>query len=450
MGRARDARRWCAAALTSLACWIAAGGVAAQQAPDRLAFVVGNGSYEWRAENQPVEGSRLNLLTPRNDALAYVDALEGLGWQIINEAIVDRSARALLDDLAAAATQITAGSEVVFIFNGHGFSDNNVNYLVGVPESGERYHTPGDMQAGSVSLDKVIQTLSEGDPRRIILIINACGDEPLVGGTSRRPARPDFDDLKPEILVLYSSSPRGIAYDIIDNAERLEARSADADPVYSLFSRNFLGQIAEERPLLSIFADVRITVERQSSYAATDRNLPLRSWRQIPHVLYDSIDGRFQLTTAEAGEEGDTGPTGLDWRADARLCRVDEDARRAALAAREQGQIGLGPEGEAVRACILEAALGDLGVAKVGYDAEANSVIVSQTNTASSFRSGDRIALVTVVRDGQPRKRFTFTSLEVFNDMLARSYFSPGSKFAFAWRRNDGTLPASGFELRSF
>ena len=203
----------------------------------------------------------------------------------------------------------------------------------------------------------------------------------------------------------------------------------------------------EERSLLSIFAEVRIAVERQSGFAAAERKLPLRNWRQIPHVLFDNIDGSFQLAS---GDPEDASSANGDWQTDPRFCRVNESALQQAIKLRGEGLMGVGPQGDAVRACIVEGALGDLGIAKIGYDAEARSVIVNQTNTASPFRAGDRIARVNVAIPSQPRQGFTFGSLEVFNDMLARIYFSPGSKFAFGWRRSDGTLPASGFEPRSF
>lgn len=437
------------AVLACLVLGLAASDAAAQATPDRLAFVVGNSAYETREDNQPLRNSKLNLVTPQTDALAYVDALEDMGWEIINEAILNRSARALRDDLATAAKQITAGSEVVFIFNGHGFSDNSTNYLVGVPNSGERYSSPGDMQTGSVSLEEVVRSLSEGGPKRIILIINACGDEPLVSNISRRPVRQDFSDIKSEVLVLYSSSPRGIAYDVMSTTERQEARMAGAGPVYSLFTRFFLEKMVEDRALLSIFTDVRIAVEHQSGFAAAERvqEGSLQNLRQIPHVLMDNIDGSFRL--ASAGDGGNPA-AGSDWRADPRLCRVEEEARQEALQLRVDGQMATGVVGDAVSACIVEAALGDLGIAKIGYDAEERSVIVSQPNTVSSFRAGDRIALVNVLTEGEPRQRFSFSSLDQFSDLLARTYFMPGRKFAFGWKRSDGTLPASGFEARSF
>ncbi|MEM0921541.1 MAG: caspase family protein [Pseudomonadota bacterium] len=426
----------------------------AQVAPDRLAFVIGNQAYESSSDNVAITGSPLNLLSPRNDALGYVDALEAVGWTIINQSFSDRSRRSLENDLDEASTKVTEGSEVLFIFNGHGFTEGGENYLVGVPETGERYRSLGDMRAGSITLEDVISKLNIGRPARIILIINACGDEPLVSEASRAPARPRFDEAGNEILVLYSSSPRGIAYDFKDPGDleggglTLGLELEPEPPLLSLFSRHFIPKIAEERPLLSLFTETRLAVEQDSVFAALDRGLPTLGWRQIPHVLYDTINGGFSLFQPET--PGDLPGGGADWRADPALCRVDPDKRDEALALRSDGRLGAGPEADAMRACILEAALGDLGILKLGFDADARSVIVSETNTASSFRPQDRIPMANVVLEGQSRQRFSFQSLDIFQDMLARHYFSDGSKFVFGWRRADGTLPASGFEPRNF
>lgn len=441
--------------------------LAAEVVTDRFAFVIGNGAYERLGDNEPVMNSPLNLLTPRADALGYVEALEDMNWDVINTSFSDRSLRSIENDLDVASTKITEGSEVLFVFNGHGFSDDGKNYLVGVPGSGERYGSIGDMRAGSITLEEVIRKLNVGRPSRIVLIINACGDEPLVSDASRAPVRPRFDDVDNEILVLYSSSPRGIAYDIMNNSEREELLRGDqsvgmldtldlddlptdelSTEIYSLFSRNLLPVISDKRTLLSIFTDVRLAVEAQSVFAASDRDLPILGWRQIPHVLYDTIDGSFSLS--EPKVSGPVGSASSDWRQDAQICRIDPEKRDEALALRDQGLVVEGPEKNVVNACILEAALSDLGIAALGFDADGKSVIVSRTNTASAFRSQDRIARVNVVLEDQPRERYSFQSLDDFRNMLAANYFLPGSKFVFGWRRSDGTLPASGFEQRSF
>ncbi|MEM6824516.1 MAG: caspase family protein [Pseudomonadota bacterium] len=432
----------------------------AQAAKDRFAFIVGNSAYVRGANNEPLKNSVFNLVTPTNDAVAYAEALEGLGWEVINEGLVNKTRRKLLADLDEASKRVTQGSEVVFIFNGHGFSDDGTNFLVGVPETGERFSSVPDMETGSISLDDVVSKLSVGRPERIILIINACGDEPLVSDASRAPARPIFDDIDSEILVLYSSSPRGIAYDLLDNSER-EVRSSGDDfglvlsseeteqprEVLSLFSRYMVPLLTEDRPLVSLFTEVRMAVEAQSRFSATDRGLPILEWRQIPHVLYDTIDGSFSLVSADVDEE--TTANASDWRDDGRLCRIENEFLEEALSLRQQGIADTSPQAQAVKDCILEAALSDLGISSLGFDAEGGSVIISQTNTVSEFRTNDRISMANVMLEGR-RERFFFQSLDVFQDMLASTYFEPGSQFAFGWRRNDGTLPASGFARKDF
>ncbi|APX14314.1 caspase family protein [Tateyamaria omphalii] len=137
-----------------------------QSAPDRFAFVIGNFGYERRADGEPMKSSNFNLVSPERDVPQYVDVLQNkLGWTILNPAVIDRTSSSMRNDLNKAAAQITAGSEVLFVFNGHGFSQGEANYLVGVPEDGERYTDVGEMVTGSIRLQEVIEVLSQSSPR---------------------------------------------------------------------------------------------------------------------------------------------------------------------------------------------------------------------------------------------------------------------------------------------
>ncbi len=448
---------WVACAALLLSSLSAAG----QSAPDRFAFIVGNNAYERRANGDIIENSRFNLFTPRNDAVRYAEVMERLGWEVLNESLADRSNTSLQNDLDAAAKQITAGSEVVFIFNGHGFSENGKNYLVGVPDDGERYNTIADMRAGSIDLEGVIDRLSLAGPSRIILLINACGDEPLVSDASIAPAKPNFDNTVSEILVLYSSSPRGIAYDYIDNDETqnivrntesdrtdLSLDAEESDLLLSVFGRVFIPQMEENRPLLNIFTDARLDVERLSARAASSRDLPNRQGLQIPHVLFDTINGQFNL--ADVSKTAVDSARFADWRIYPPACRFNVEDRQEALQLRSEGRLGSSAEGRSIQACLLAAALGDLGIEKLAFDSDRNGVVVALSGPDSPFRNGDLIQMANVKPAGERRERFNFRSLDVFGDMLAQHYFVEGSNITFAWRRSDGSLPASGFESRNF
>ncbi|MEO1732402.1 MAG: caspase family protein [Pseudomonadota bacterium] len=416
----------------------------AQSAPDRFALVFGNTGYERRADGKEVVNSPINLRSPENDARAYIGALEGLGWEVLNTSFANRTAAGLQNDLDKAARRITAGSEVVFIFNGHGFSEGDRNYLVGVPEDGERYASVGDMRVGSIDLEDVVDRLSQGSPARIVMIINACGDEPLVTNTSQAPARPRFDERVSEILVLYSSSPKGIAYDWVDTDDLEQP----ADEVLSAFTRTFQPIMSQDRPLLSLFTEARLEVERLTVAAASARNRPDRQGLQIPHVLFDTINGQFNL--ADASDTSVDAVQFADWRLQPQSCRFNPDSLGEALQLRDGPAALEGAEEQAVKSCILAAALGDLGIQRLSFDDSRRGVVVALSGPDAVFRNKDLISMANVTPSGENRQRYNFRSLDIFRDMLSEHYFTPGHNITFAWKRNDGTLPGSGFTSRDF
>lgn len=412
---------------------------AAQEAPDRFAFVVGNAEYE----KLPPDISRFNLRTPANDAKEYVRLLDDLGWTILNADNTNRTERAMLNDLDAGSAEITSGSEVVFVYSGHGFSDPTGNYLVGTPENDQSYTDFTEMRAGSVNLNEVVERLSIGNPARIILIINACGDEPLDEKVSRAPRKPTFDTNVQEVLVLYSSSPGGVAYDYVRTTDFQRP-----EPHLSVFTRAFADRIDENRPLLDIFMEVRREVERLSGQAADDRGLAGRGSLQIPHILYDTINGEFNL--ANVSSTAVDAALRADWRIAPQACRFDPLNRDEALAIRSEKGIGTDSEGQSVRDCIVAAALGDLGIEKLTYSPDRNGPVISQSAAESAFATEAVIRTVTVTPQGQGRQSVPPVSIDVFYEMLANNYFAAGTNITFGWQRDDGGLPPSGFLQKNF
>ncbi|MGR3637405.1 MAG: caspase family protein [Shimia sp.] len=440
----RRATHWFKTTLFVLAANLCAAPLVAQSAPDRFAFVVGNSAYERRADGQMIESSTLNLYSPRHDASKYVDVLEGMGWEVLNEVPFDRTAASLENDLDAAARRITSGSEVVFVFNGHGFSQGTSNYLVGVPDDAERYASVGDMRAGSIELSDVVARLAEANPARIILIINACGDEALVDGANLAPTKPRFDTSVEEVLVLYSSSPKGVAFDFVDSPD-LEGENDGFDlggevAVHSVFSRAFLSFMEKDEPLLTVFAETRIEVEKISRRAADFRNMPGRQGLQIPHVLFDTINGQFNL--ADVSGTLSSTSLGTDWRHDPQVCRFSPDSLQEAHALRAQTGIENNPQ---ARACILAAALADMGIEKLGFDSSLGGVIVVQTTPDALFGRGDLITRLTV-SNSEGREKLRFKQLSDFAGVLAQYFNEPGHKLVFSWKNEEAEGKKSGFK----
>ncbi|MEL6643303.1 MAG: caspase family protein [Pseudomonadota bacterium] len=400
-----------------------AGGYAHGAPPDRFAIIIGNNEYERLPNGDPRPSSNFNLLTTQNDAIAYADTLAELGWTVINESLDNLTKGGMERMIFSAARQIGAGSEVLFVFNGHGFSDQGQNYLVGVAEDGEQFQTHDDMIAGSMPLMSVIERLAINEPARIIAVINACSDETLVQGVSQEPVRQSFDGSGvDEVLVLFSSSPRGIAYDVLDNFEREDPNSL------SVFSRAFLPAIRDDRPLLSVFADVRIEVERMSRRAADAAGATGQRQLQIPHVLFDTINGRFSVANV-ANTSLNVAP-GADWRIDPRACVLNEDYLAEALAARDTAPVrSIGTTNtDSVNACIAAAALSDLGIEGLNYAPEHNGVRVLQSSPGKRVENDDIISRLTFVEADGPQRYRNFGSIEEFREVLARHYFREETK----------------------
>ena len=419
----------------------------AQGSPDRFAFVIGNTDYE-TVNGEVVPGSPFNLVTPENDARVYAKTLASLGWRLLNGDITNRSANAINAALDLAVNEVTPGSEVVFVFNGHGFTYNSENYIVGIPDERGSFAGFFDMVAGSITLRDVVTKIASRSPSRIILIINACGDEPLMAEAKRAPARIDFSDVGAEVLVLYSSSPGGVAYDYIDSSETTASSQQDLDSLsfdddgagsdlLSLFTRAFVPAIEQEQPILQAFTEARITVERLSVRAALYRGLPESIGRQIPHILHDTINGRFSLFDVTATQL--EAARAADWRLDPQSCRLNEASLTQALALRQDQAWRDDAEERAVRACILAAALGDLGIERLTFDGERGGVVVSTAAPDGSFLTGDLIPRATIILADGERKKAIYTSMAIFLESLEQYYFDEGTLISFAWKAERGS-----------
>ncbi len=137
------------------------------RAEARLALIIGNDNYQ----ALPV------LAKARNDARAVAGTLQGIGLSVtlIEDADRRRMTRAL-SDLAAA---ITPGDEVLFYYAGHGVEVSGRNYLLPVDAPPAR---PGDeafLTAESVAVDDILFTLQSRGARVMVLILDACRDNPF-------------------------------------------------------------------------------------------------------------------------------------------------------------------------------------------------------------------------------------------------------------------------------
>jgi uncharacterized caspase-like protein len=166
-------------------------------AADRVALVIGNGSY----------AHVRSLPNPENDAADISAALEDLGFAVLSARDAPRDA---MDALVREFAGLAAESDVaLFYFAGHAFQVGGRNYLVPTdldPAAG------GSVLDQSFSLDTVMAAL-EAAPGLKFVFLDSCRDNPLglseaAGGSglARTGSSADF-------LIAYATQPGAVAFD---------------------------------------------------------------------------------------------------------------------------------------------------------------------------------------------------------------------------------------------
>jgi hypothetical protein len=136
--------------------------VPAAESGRRLALVIGNRDYTRRPLSNPV-----------NDASDLADSLNAIGFETKLVTNVDRLAfeRAVRDF----ANEVRPGDVALFYFSGHGMGVDGQNYLLPVDFDAQSA-TEVKYQAQPASL--IQELLQENGARVIILILDACRDNP--------------------------------------------------------------------------------------------------------------------------------------------------------------------------------------------------------------------------------------------------------------------------------
>lgn len=136
---------------------------AAARAETRIALVVGNSTY--------VHAPRLQ--NPRNDALALIDRLRGLGFEVIEGLDLDR---ATFGEKLKEFGERSASAEVaLFYYAGHGIQVDGQNYLVPVEA---QVRSEFEVSIELYSLGTVLRQMERGS-RTNIVFLDACRDNPF-------------------------------------------------------------------------------------------------------------------------------------------------------------------------------------------------------------------------------------------------------------------------------
>lgn len=230
----------------------------------RVALVIGNNTYQTVG----------TLEKAVNDADAMGRALTAAGFK------TSRVINATRNQMNAAINQfvedVSAGGVGVVFYAGHGVQVGNQNFLI--PTDLQNINREADIADQGISLQNVQDKLADAKARFVLLVIDACRDNPLpkragrsLGG-SRGLAQAGSAEGQ---MVLFSAGAGQQALD------KLSPRDTNPNGV---FTREFLPWV--NRPGVSIreaVQNVRSAV-RASARSAQHEQFP---------ALYDQVDGNF-------------------------------------------------------------------------------------------------------------------------------------------------------------
>jgi hypothetical protein len=157
-----------AAGLTALILSTSAG-----HASDRVALVVGNGTYQHST----------SLKNPANDATDIAAALRRLGFDVLVG--TDLSSNGMRELLRSFSDKLDHAKIALFFYAGHGLQIDGHNYLVPVDA---RLSKVGDVSLDAINLSAVLQQM-ESFQRTSLVFLDACRNNPLAERLARSVGR---------------------------------------------------------------------------------------------------------------------------------------------------------------------------------------------------------------------------------------------------------------------
>jgi hypothetical protein len=236
-------RRVLQAAAAAAACIGGARSVRAQRAPQGVALLVGNTSYNPGDENLPPSRKCVDDLAQRLQRLGYATT-----------ALHDAPIAQVQAELEALQRAVAGNPALggVFYFVGHGFQSNAENFLV--PAGGNLQSAPATLARSCISLEREVFTRLKrsAGPAATVILVDACRtpDRPRTPGEGTNQTMP------PEgCHVVFATGPGKRAF-------------APADPArYTLFTEVLVGELDQfTDPLRSIYGTleaVRAKVTRK-------------------------------------------------------------------------------------------------------------------------------------------------------------------------------------------
>jgi formylglycine-generating enzyme required for sulfatase activity len=195
-------------------------------AQQKYALVIGNSNYTGIS----------TLKNPRNDANAMETALKNLGFTDVIK-VLDGNLNQMLMAVDNFKRKLSSSMNTYgfFYYAGHGVQYNGINYLV--PVNAENITSAPTLQSYSVSLQQILDELSEAGNELNMIVIDACRDNPF--GWNRSGSRG---------LSLVSRAPSG---SIVMYAAGAGQTADDGTGANGLFTGQLLNNL--KTPGLSVY-----------------------------------------------------------------------------------------------------------------------------------------------------------------------------------------------------
>ena len=208
------------------------------QQQKRVALVIGNSAYQGASK----------LKNPVNDAKAMSDALNGLGFQVIE--VTDASQKEMNRAITAFGEKLNSDTAALFFYAGHGLQVRGKNYLVPIDA---KINSESGVSSETVNVDTVLEQLNVSSLS--IVILDACRNNPFErsfrkmggGGLAQM-------DAPKGSFIAYATAPGKTA--------------SDGDGKNGLFTQELLKQInTPGASLETVFKRVRANVSKATGDA---------------------------------------------------------------------------------------------------------------------------------------------------------------------------------------
>lgn len=214
-------------------------GFATAQTEQRVALVLGNGSYE----------SVGKLRNPRNDATAIAALLRHVGFDVVERE--DATRRTMIQAIRSFSEKLSPGGIGLLYYAGHGIQAQGANYLVPVDA---KLSVEDDLKYETLDLQDILNKLDEARVRLSIVILDACRDNPF---RSFRSSTNGLAMINPPAgtVIAYATAPGKVA--------------SDGNEEHSIFTAELLKAMNQPDKLLDVLEHVTDAVERRTGNAQT-------------------------------------------------------------------------------------------------------------------------------------------------------------------------------------